>query len=328
MSTESEKEDSDPFHSSESEYQPSSQSSSSECETVEPVEVPEANGTIKKKKRDVKSWKRNMQKVKRAKGETYKSITSGKIVPSRTQGSDCKCEKECIKRLSPDEKNELFSSFNDQEKQDSYLSSLITVSQIKRRRKNNLNINPQRNYTYKYKLRKGAFELPVCKQALCLIHGIGKKRLERIASHLTANVTPVQDKRGKHGDRPNMIPKFLRKQVREHIESFPNKISHYFRARSSKQYLSPDLNLTIMYDLYLKKFEPENYKLKQDELPFKPKICYDFYGRYFRENFNISFGRPRKDTCKKCDMFENKIQGAESEEEKFRNPKKTTCSRV
>lgn len=105
-------------------------------------------------------------------------------------------------------------------------------------------------------------------------------------------------------------------QVHEHIESFPKQISHYSRTRTSRQYLSPDLNLTIMYDLYLQKFEPETYKLKQDKLPFKAKICYDFYGRYFRENFNISFGRARKDTCKKCDILENKLHGAESEEEK------------
>lgn len=167
-----------------------------------------------------------------------------------------------------------------------------------------------------FQLRKGAFELPVCKKALCLIHGIGKKRLERIANHLTLSVTPVQDKRGKHVNRKNIIPEPVRNQVREHIESFPKQISHYSRTRSSRQYLYPDLNLKIMYDLYLKKFEPEIYRQKQDNLLFKPTVSYDFYGRYFRENFNMSFGRPRKDACKKCDILENKIRRAESEEEK------------
>jgi hypothetical protein len=33
-------------------------------------------------------------------------------------------------------------------------------------------------------------------------------------------------------------------------------------------------------------------------------------------NFNISFGTARKDTCKKCDILNNKIQSADSEEEK------------
>lgn len=71
-----------------------------------------------------------------------------------------------------------------------------------------------------------------------------------------------------------------------------------------------------MYDLYLKKYEPDMHKLKQDCLEYKPKISYDFYGRYFRENFNISFGAARKDTCKKCDVLDNKIRSADSGEEK------------
>lgn len=152
----SEKEESEPFQSSGSEYQPSSPRSSSEYEPVELGETQETNKAgARKKKLDVNSWRRNVQKLKRAKGESYESTSSGKIVPERKQGSDCKCEKECLKKLSPDEKNEIFAAFNglaDQEKQDSYLSSLVTVSTIKRRRKNVLNANSQRNYTYKYKV--------------------------------------------------------------------------------------------------------------------------------------------------------------------------------
>lgn len=165
-------------------------------------------------------------------------------------------------------------------------------------------------------MRKGAFELEVCKVALCLIHGIGKKRLERVASHLTTNITPVHDKRGRHSNRPNQISEDLKKQIHEHVNSFPKRISHYTRNRSTKYYLSSDLNISIMHDLYLEKFEADQHKLKQEGLPYKPKISYDFYGRYFRENFNIRFGTARKDTCKKCDMLNNKIQSADSEEEK------------
>ena len=167
-----------------------------------------------------------------------------------------------------------------------------------------------------FKLRKGAFELEVCKMAICLLHGIGKKRLERIASHLATNVTPVADKRGRHSCRPNAIPENLRMQVHEHISSFPKQVSHYTRKDSCKHYLSSSLNIAIMYDLYLKKFEPDMYNLKLKDLLYKPKITYDFYGRYFRENFNISFGTARKDTCKKCDILDKKICSADSPEEK------------
>lgn len=150
--------ESEPFQSSGSEYVPNGPNSSSEDEPVEIVERQETSKAgVKKKKRDVKSWKRNVQKVKRAKGESYTSITSGKMIPERKQGTDCECHKECLTKLSSGEKNEILTAFNDladQEKQDAYLSSLITVSQIKRRRKNvlNANNNSQRNNTYKYRV--------------------------------------------------------------------------------------------------------------------------------------------------------------------------------
>jgi hypothetical protein len=129
-----------------------------------------------------------------------------------------------------------------------------------------------------FQLRKGAFELNVCKMALCLLRGIGKKPLERIATHLSTNITPVQDKRGRHSSSPNLIPEDLKRQVHEHLNSLPKRISHYTRKKNDKYYLSSDLNISILYDLYLKKYEPDMHKLKQDCLSYKPKISYDFYG--------------------------------------------------
>ncbi|GLV46150.1 hypothetical protein CBL_02866 [Carabus blaptoides fortunei] len=62
---------------------------------------------------------------------------------------------------SDSEQAEAFNGLADQEKQDSYPSSLITVSQIKRRRKNVLKANSQRNSTFKYSfghIRKDTFK--------------------------------------------------------------------------------------------------------------------------------------------------------------------------
>ncbi|GLV37445.1 hypothetical protein CBL_10589 [Carabus blaptoides fortunei] len=57
-----------------------------------------------------------------------------KMMPERKQGTDCKCHKECLKKLSPGEKNEILTAFNglaDQEKQDSYLSSIQQLARLK-----------------------------------------------------------------------------------------------------------------------------------------------------------------------------------------------------
>lgn len=175
MSSSSEDE---PFISSGSEFLPSNSSESnseSENNLIEEQmpanNEPAANGPANKKRgrkkiRKPESWKRNVQKMKRAKGEAYQSMSTGKLVPERKQGNDCKCSKKCIEKLSEAEKQEIISAFNNlssQEKQDFYLSSLIQVSQVTRRRKVDGNPKLIRNHTYKYKVIIFIFVSEKCK---------------------------------------------------------------------------------------------------------------------------------------------------------------------
>nr|CAI5833464.1 unnamed protein product [Callosobruchus analis] len=107
----------------------------------------------RKRKRCPSQWIRNKQKLSRARGETYKPMSTGKVIPERRQGANCNCAKDCINRLSESEKRDIIVAFNnlaDQDKQDSYLSSLIKVCSISRRRKRN--VESRRQHTYKYKV--------------------------------------------------------------------------------------------------------------------------------------------------------------------------------
>ena len=81
--------------------------------------------------------------------------------------------------------------------------------------------------------------------------------------------------------------------------------SHYSRAKHNKRrkYLSPLLNVAEMHDLYLKKYEPD---------AAKPIVSYSYYLKYFNENFNMSFGYPRADTCGTCDALNIEIEAAGS----------------
>lgn len=72
-----------------------------------------------------------------------------------------------------------------------------------------------------------------------------------------------------------------------------------------------------MYDLYLKKYEPRQYVLAQKNETNNPTVKYEFYRKYFADNFKISFGRPKSDTCQKCDKLINKISAADSEAERL-----------
>ncbi|KAF2889796.1 hypothetical protein ILUMI_16377 [Ignelater luminosus] len=68
----------------------------------------------------------------------------------------------------------------------------------------------------------------------------------------------------------------------EHISLFPTKQTHY--GTREHNYLDAELNGKIMHSLFLEKHR--KYKAK-----------YEYCNKVFRENFNLSFGRPQVD-CK------------------------------
>lgn len=153
----------------------------------------------------------------------------------------------------------------------------------------------------------------VCKKAFCAIHVVSKKRVEILASHIRKNKsTTPQDMRGRHSTRPNAISDEIVNQINCHIKRYPRRSSHYSRTKNLKRYyLSPELNIKKMYELYLESYEPEIYKSVENtgKLNVKPVVTYDFFFRYFQINFsNYSFGQPRSDTCQLCDKLDNKLK--------------------
>ncbi|CAG9769729.1 unnamed protein product [Ceutorhynchus assimilis] len=157
----------------------------------------------------------------------------------------------------------------------------------------------------------------ICRQAFCSIHGITRHRTNRIGLTLKEKNSAPLDMRGKNNNRPNKIPQNIIAAIDNHILSFPKRSSHYSREKNEGQtYLSSDLNIFKMRKLYLEKYEPDvSEKLKRGE-QCHPKVTYDFYFRHFRENYNISFGSPRSDTCQTCDRLENSIAAEQDREAK------------
>ncbi|XP_039297731.1 uncharacterized protein LOC120354498 [Nilaparvata lugens] len=95
----------------------------------------------------------------------------------------------------------------------------------------------------------------------------------------------------------------IRKSVIEHINSFPRVPSHYCRKDSKKEYLTSDLNISKMYQMYLENCKSNNI------IPEKES----FYRNILTKEFNIGFHVPRKDQCDKCYVFER--LSAEDQEE-------------
>lgn len=165
---------------------------------------------------------------------------------------------------------------------------LIDVGEVKQRRPRE-DSGSVKSASFKYHLLIGSKRTKVCLKAFCSAFDIGEKRVRRLRD-LKCKGKTVCDKRGRHISFS--LPENTKAKVREHIESFPLKDSHY----SGKKiyYLNAELNLKIMHRLYSDKY-PE-------------RVSYDFYVKFFRENFNYRFGRPQVDTCCECESLKTKIK--------------------
>lgn len=131
------------------------------------------------------------------------------------------------------------------------------------------------------------------------------------------NGTPPVDRRGKHVSRPNKLPEGTNEKIRQHILSYPRYKSHYSRKDNVYHYyLSPLLNVAKMHEMYLLKNEPEQYQLLHENQNINPIVKYEYFRKFFTEHFKISFGKPKSDTCQKCDKLLHKIDAADTDEQK------------
>ena len=77
----------------------------------------------------------------------------------------------------------------------------------------------QLDYQYTYKIKCGVFEKVVCREGFASLHGIGVKRVRRVAQ-LTAHGTTPNDKRKKHGKQTTKSDD-IKLKIDAHITSFP-----------------------------------------------------------------------------------------------------------
>lgn len=159
----------------------------------------------------------------------------------------------------------------------------------------------------------------MCPDAFVSIHGVTPGRVRHLAFYAKTYPTPLVDGRGRHPN-PRALSQSIKKQISDHIKSFPRLESHYARNTTTKgrKYLSPYLNVSTMHALYLQQYEPEEYKKLQRNESINPIVKYDYYRDFFNTNFNLAFESPRADTCTTCDELHVKISDTVDEDEKRR----------
>ncbi|XP_046666325.1 uncharacterized protein LOC124358073 [Homalodisca vitripennis] len=261
----------------------------------------DVNLEIQKRKRkkgvlNKSEYKAEIIKKARVSGSSYISWT-GKEVPEITPGEDCKCRRKCFTKVADEERKRIFETFRSlgsKNEQDNYLQSLIAATEVKqkrRRKSSEISRKPDRGNTFIYEVSTPSGKQQVCKLAFSNIHGISSDRIRRLTKLLTEGKNP-QDMRGKSVPG-NAKPTNFVNRVKEHIASFPVKITHY--GTTDYSYLNEKLNVLEMYKLF-KQANPDI------------DIGYKFYLKIFKENFTLHFGRPQVDTCCTCEALEIKIK--------------------
>nr|CAI5837608.1 unnamed protein product [Callosobruchus analis] len=233
-----------------------------------------------KRKAVPRSNHRNAVKKARVKGEPYKNSKGG-YIPGKTIGVICSCRAKCFSKLSDEEHQANFRRFyaiDNKDNQDVFLQGLLTVANIQRRRPRVQEGNKSKAHVFKYFVYKGSAKIEVCLNAFTSVFAVTRSRVRRLKELALLGKSP-KDLRGK-SPSVNKLSEHGRTAVRQHIESFPVKISHY----SNKEFK------------YLSRTKSGYF------------VSYPYYTRYFRENFSLRFGRPQIDICATCETLNNKIK--------------------
>lgn len=246
----------------------------------------------KKRKRNPDKHKRNIIRSSKVKGVEHTNW-KGDLVQKRVTGERCKCRLKCFSLFDEDDQVNILSRFNNlssKDEQDILLQSLIEKHDKKAHRPRQ--DNPKsRQCSFKYFVLKQGSKINVCKQAYISLHGISAGRVRRLCDLLFQGCLP-KDKRGMN-EKANVIKPEICKAIHEHILSFPVKNTHY--GGKQIKYLDSRLNVKTMHELYIKK-HPTLF------------VKYEFFLKYFKENFNFRFGRPQVDTCITCEELGVKIK--------------------
>ena len=254
-----------------------------------------------------------------------------------TDQMEC-CKKKCLQTISISRLQKIRSNFESlmYEEQNIYLNGLLHRRETKKSSGHPRKCNPSTSsngkrvgrppaedsmFSFNYSLRndKGV-DIRVCQKSFCNVHGFSPKRLLILRRKLgTGELQP--DRRGKHGNHQS-VDEEAKDLVRNHIETYPTRRSHYSRKDNMERvYLPPELSIARLHNEFLKKYDPEYIQLKEENRKHlianepvpklrKPLVTEHMYHDIFVTEFNIHFGYPRTDSCSTCDNLTVQIEAS------------------
>ena len=238
---------------------------------------------------------KNKRKQSCLHGEQYVN-TAGNIVMAKSKCRPCVCQhgrqiKFRCHEFSEESRQQLNSEYYGSEdycrQRDFIICHTTVVSSVSNKR-NKRFLN--------FSLPHGGVKVQVCKRVFMATLVVSEKLITyTIDKMINEGVQlSVSDKRGKH-EPHNKTSVHMLESVRSHICSFSAVDSHYTRSKTARKFLSADLNITKMYELYAGTYKNDGKEFVEEGV----------YRRVFCEDFNLSFHHPKKDTCTKCEQYEN-----------------------
>ena len=258
--------------------------------------------TPEKTKEDV----RLSAKSKRNLGESYCSPKTGIEMPSRRILKPRCLSTRCMKGLDchkfdENERQFVLNAYYDLgnlHRQRQWIQSHIDQREPNYKTHSNKDTS-RKKQTLSYYLPKDDGKLQVCRQMFLNTVGISERQVRTVLDKTDSHGILHEEKKGKRTAHQVMKDATMRQKIKEHINRLPRMESDYCRSRTSDQYLSPNLTVLKMYELY--KSETE----KQEQGSFS------LYYTVFKE-MGLKFHTPKKDICGICDSF-HKASGEEKE---------------
>ncbi|CAG9814746.1 unnamed protein product [Phaedon cochleariae] len=297
------------FHEEEEEYIPS-ESENVSTDTDNEVELPQTPFKGRKRKSHPELSKQGLRKRQVKSGEEHLSSKNNLVRNKGCILSNCcrVCKLNCPEKISEIRQMEIFRHFYaiDWTAKDAFISGQIIVEPAKRKFSKKEVSRRQKTRTYRLQDVDGN-DHRVCEVFFKSVLDVCDGKITKALKRKSASGTPVSDKRGRHTPH-NKTNLEDTNYLKEFITKFPVYESHNCRHHTAKKYLPPNLNISLMYAEYKRCCETDQRKISSLFV----------FRDVFNHSFDLSFHRPQKSTCQKCDNF-NIILKTELDDVKKRN---------
>ena len=181
----------------------------------------------------------------------------------------------------------LYWSLASYERQRAFIAQHVEQSDVKQAKPD---VKPRRQVANTFFFTHKRKEYRVCKTFFAKTLDITSKLVDYTMKKTESGVYIGTDERGKR-EPVNKTKEEDLELVRLHINSFtPLDGGRGKKDKNKKRYLSSDLNIVKMYNMYKEKCEANGHK----------PVGVSVYRITFKQDFNLAFAKPKKETCANC----------------------------